>query len=87
MQDIDPKLLDTADAEGMTSDQQQFIARQLMDCSHEVFKLANGLPGLIPPDDSPAPLNGELVTNLERIAELGRLLNERSRQLINNSEN
>jgi len=86
MDEIDPRLLDTAETSGMATHQQMAIAQDLLRCGHRVFKLTNSLQANIPRDDTPAPFGGELVTALEEISEIGRFLNTKARELINNSE-
>lgn len=86
MDDIDPKLLDTAETLGMTTGQQLAIATELANCGHRIFKLTSSLHSNVPRDDTPAPFGGELVTALEEISEIGRFINTKARELIKNSE-
>lgn len=84
--DIDPRLMDTAETIGMTTEQQLSIVYDILKCGHRVFKLANSLSRCISRDDTPAPSDGTLIQNLEEIAEMGRILNAQARELIKNSE-
>lgn len=84
--DVDPRLLDTAETTGMTSNQQLSIVHEILKCGYQAFKIANSLSRCISRNDTPAPSNGPLVRNLETIAEMGRVLNAKARELIKNSE-